>query len=241
MKYLICNLKAHKTIHEILDYEKSLQKINTKEIELIMAPQDPYLAILKSDKYSICSQNIPLYNDLYLTGDTNIEALKSIGVTYTIIGHYERRKYYKETELEIKEKINQALKENIKVIYCIGETLEEHLRKVDYQVLERQIARILNFIPNKEFKNIIIAYEPTYMIGNKEHYDFKKIESNIQFIKNIIDNYYHGEIKVVYGGSINLDNISDFCNIKYLDGLMVSRSILEVKNITKIIENMTTL
>ena len=79
------------------------------------------------------------------------------------------------------------------------------------------------------------------MIGNKEHYDFKKIESNIQFIKNIIDNYYHGEIKVVYGGSINLDNISDFCNIKYLDGLMVSRSILEVKNITKIIENMTTL
>lgn len=241
MKYLICNLKAHKTIHEILDYEKSLQKINTKEIELIMAPQDPYLAILKSDKYSICSQNIPLYNDLYLTGDTSIEALKSIGVTYTIIGHYERRKYYKETELEIKEKINQALKENIKVIYCIGETLEEHLRKVDYQVLERQIARILNYIPNKEFKNIIIAYEPTYMIGNKEHYDFKKIESNIQFIKNIIDNYYHGEIKVVYGGSINLDNISDFCNIKYLDGLMVSRSILEVKNITKIIENMTTL
>ena len=241
MKYLICNLKANKTIHEILDYEKSLQEIDRKEIELIMAPQDPYLAILKSDKYSLCSQDISLYNDLRLTGDTSIDALKSIGVTYTIIGHYERRKYYKETELEIKEKINQALKENIKVIYCIGETLEEHLRKVDYQVLERQIARILNFIPNKEFKNIIIAYEPTYMIGDKQSYDFKKIESNIQFIKNIIDNYYHGEIKVVYGGSINLDNIIDFCNIKSLDGLMVSRSIQEVKNIKKIIDNMTTL
>ena len=239
LKYLICNLKAHKAFNEMIAYKDILNSLNLQDLNFILAPSLVYLPLFKNTNINLCSQNIALYDELALTGDITINSLKSLNVTYAIIGHYEQRKYYKETEANILTKIKLSLKNNLTVIYCIGETLEQKLRHVDYQVLEHQIAYVLNNIPTNDFNNIIIAYEPTYMIGNNDNYNFQKIEDNINFIKNLIKSYYQDSIKVVYGGNINPSNISDFNRIKNLDGYIIGSSALEIGNITKLIESMT--
>lgn len=238
MKYLICNLKAHKTFYEMELYKDGLRNINKGNLELIIAPSSVYLSLFKNEDITLCTQDLSINSNLNLTGDINIEALKSLNVKYAIIGHYDRRKYYQEKEDIILKKINLALENNLKVIYCIGETKEELERKVEYQVLEKQIAKIINNIPRNKFKDIIIAYEPTYMIGTNINPDFKKIETTINFIKNIIDNYYHGKIEVVYGGNITIDNINELKKINNLDGFIIGNSSLNPANIKKIVDKM---
>ena len=220
-------------------YKDGLQSLNLNNLEFILAPSSIYLSLFKNENLKLCTQDISINNGLNLTGDICIDGLKSLNVKYAIIGHYERRKFYNENEREIIKKIKIALENNIKVIYCIGETLEELGRKVEYQTLEKQIARVLNNIPKEEFKNIILAYEPTYLIGCNKNYDIKKIEKTINFIKNLIFNYYQRNIIVVYGGNINPTNIEDFNKIKNIDGYIIGNSSLNPANINKIIEKMT--
>jgi len=110
--------------------------------------------------------------------------------------------------------------------------------KVHYKVLERAIARILNNIDSNDFKNIIIAYEPTYMIGGETDLNINQIKENIDFIKNLIDNYYHEDIKVVYGGNINSSNIKKFNSIPSLDGFIICSSSLNIEELTYIINNL---
>ncbi len=221
----------------MLPYIKEISKFNSDN-NLIIAPSNIYLPLFQNTNITLGTQNIDLNEDQALTGDTTIAQLKSLNVKYAIIGHYERQKYYHETEHDIIIKIKKALKNNLKVIYCIGETYEEMQRKVDYQVLERAIARVLNNIPEDEFKNIIIAYEPTYMIGGEIPLDFNKISNNIYFIKNLINNYYHKNIKVVYGGNINSDNIKKFSKISNLDGFIIGSASLNPETIKEILTNL---
>ena len=240
LKYLICNLKAHKTYYEMSLYKKSLEDIRSNNIELIIAPSTPYLSLFKNENIELCSQDININSDLYLTGDTSIEALKSLDVKYAIIGHFERRKYYNENHNILLKKINFALNNDIKVIYCIGENKEEYLRKVKHQVLERDIAKILNNIPEEKMEDIIIAYEPAYLIGSNEPYDILEIESTIKFIKRIIESYYHHKISIIFGGNVNSSNIKELETIKELEGYILGSSCLNpnnIQDILNIIEN----
>lgn len=236
MKYLICNLKAHKTYYEMTLYKEALNNIKANDIKLIIAPSTAYLSLFLNSNLSLCSQDININNDLYLTGDTTIETLKSLNVEYSIIGHFERRKYYNENNNTILKKINLALRQDLKIIYCIGETKEEYLRKVKLQVLERNIANILNNIPSSKFKDIIIAYEPTYYINSNEPYNINEITNTIVFIKRLVANYYHYNIQVVFGGNVNAENIIELLSIKELDGYILGSSCLNPNNISEIIK-----
>ena len=219
-------------------YKESLKDIISNNMELIIAPSTSYLSLFKNENIELCSQDININSDLYLTGDTSIEALKSLDVKYAIIGHFERRKYYNENHNILLKKINIALNNDIKVIYCIGETKEEYLRKVKHQVLERDIARILNNIPEEKMSDIIIAYEPAYLIGNNEPYDIPEIESTIKFIKRIIESYYHHKVSIIFGGNVNSSNIKELETIKELDGYILGSSCLNPNNIEEIIKIM---
>lgn len=238
MKYLICNLKANKTYEEMLEYKNNLINIKNTNINLVLAPSSIYLSLFKDTNINLCIQDIALNEKLNLTGDISIEQLKSLDVKYAIIGHFERRKYYKETEYDILAKIKDALEHDLKVIYCIGESEEESMRHVEYLVLEREIARIFNKLDNEELKNIIIAYEPGYLIGNNTSHNIEKIASMINFIKTLVKDYYNINIPVVFGGSINKDNISELLSNKNIDGFIICSSILNPENITKIMTKM---
>lgn len=224
----------------MLEYKDALTNINHEKINLILAPSSIYLPLFKDSHINLCVQDIDSNEKLNLTGDISIHQLKSLDVKYAIIGHYERRKYYKESEINLLSKIKDALENDIKVIYCVGESLEEVSRRVEYQVLERQIARIFNKLNNEELKNIIIAYEPSYLIGNVTTHNLLKIRSMILFIKKLVKDYYGLELPVVFGGSIKPENVDDLLNLKLIDGFIICSSILNPENISKIAQKMTT-
>jgi len=169
----------------MLTFCNTLKNIKLNNIKLIIAPSNPYFLLFKEENINLCAQDISLYDAKMLTGDLTLKTLKSLNVKYTLIGHSERIEYYNENSDTILTKIKNALKNNLKVIYLIGETKEELDNNTKYYILEKKITYILNDIPKSEFKNIIIAYEPFYLI-NGGPLNIKTITETINFIKNII-------------------------------------------------------
>lgn len=223
----------------MLELKDFLNNLNFKNTKFILAPSNIYFPLFKNTNINLCCQNLNLNDNLKLTGDTTITQLKSLDIKYALIGHAERRTYYNETEKEILSKIQAALENGLQVIYCIGETKEEHLRKVTYQVLEKSLARILNNISEVHFPHIIIAYEPTYLIGGNTRIDYHQIASTINFIKNLLYDYYNYDFSLIYGGNINPENIQNFEKIPELAGYIVSSAILNPLNIQNLITNIS--
>lgn len=218
MKYLVCNFKNKLVKDDIVKYNNRLSEISAKKVKLVVVPSLPFLAFFDKNGYSIGSQDISSFMDKTITGEVTGEQLKSLGVEYVIVGHSERREYRHEINIDFINKINNAIYNDIKVIYCIGETLKEKEDGNTYMVLEKQISEVLN---NVEIKNIIIAYEPVWAVGTGVRPKNKELKENIEFIKDIIEEKYDTKLEVLYGGSINASNIGELNTIKCIDGFLV--------------------
>ena len=218
MKYFVCNFKNKLVKDDIVRYNNRLSEIESKKVKLVIVPSLPFLAFFDKNGYSIGSQDISSFMDKTITGEVTGEQLKSLGVEYVIVGHSERREYKHEINIDFINKINNAIESGIKVIYCIGETLKDKEEGNTYMVLEKQISEVLN---NVEVKNIIIAYEPVWAIGTGRVPQEKEIRDNIEFIKDIIEENYDTRLDVLYGGSVNKDNIARINAIKCVDGFLV--------------------
>ncbi|MDE6284966.1 MAG: triose-phosphate isomerase [Bacilli bacterium] len=233
MKYLACNIKNKMTKEETLQYIEGLNDISNDEEKLIIIPPYPFLGFYKEGKYKLGSQDISSFAEETITGEVTAPQLKSLGVTYCIIGHSERRNFKKEINIDFINKINHAQEEDIKVIYCVGETLEEKENGDTFIVLEKQISEVLN---NIEVKDIMIAYEPIWAIGTGKIPEKREIMNTIEFIKEIVEENYEYNIKVLYGGSVNVDNIKDINNISIVDGFLVGGASLKAENVKQMLE-----
>lgn len=218
MKYFVCNFKNKLVKDDIVRYNNRLSEIESKKVKLVIVPSLPFLAFFDKNGYSLGSQDISSFMDKTITGEVTGEQLKSLGVEYVIVGHSERREYKHEINIDFINKINNAIESGIKVIYCIGETLKDKEEGNTYMVLEKQISEVLN---NVEVKNIIIAYEPVWAIGTGRISQEKEIRDNIEFIKDIVEEKYDTRLDVLYGGSVNKDNIVSINAIKCVDGFLV--------------------
>lgn len=233
--YLVCNLKANKTKEELMDYERDLLQIPLKSnIELIICPSTPFLYIFQNDSYKLGSQDISRYESGPHTGENTGEQLASLNVEYALVGHSERRKLFKEEEKTIIEKIKKAYHSHIKPIYFIGETTDEKKYKVTYSVLEHQITHILDEVPDYKREKIIIVYEPIWAIGTGITPTIEEIADRIDSIKNILLDKYKIRIPVLYGGSINKENIKEIKNIPNIDGYVLGESAKEIKDLLEI-------
>jgi triosephosphate isomerase len=154
--------------------------------------------------------------------------LKSVGAKYVIIGHSENRQEG-ETNKLINLKIKSALNSNLKVIFCIGETLKEKRKKITKQILNKQLSLGLHKIRNK--KNIIIAYEPVWSIGTGLIPKSKQLFETINFIKN-----KNKSLKVLYGGSVNPRNIDELKSISNIDGYLIGGASQDSKKFIDIIK-----
>lgn len=214
-KIIIGNLKMN--LNE-KDVEKYVIKINNElynNVDLYIAPSSIYLEQFKSDKYHLTAQDVSEFSKDSYTGEISATQLKSIGVDSVIIGHNERRKFFSEDSNVINNKIRNALENDLKVILCIGtnNTLKE---------LELDLKDIINL------KDIIIAYEPEYAIGRGKCADISEIKDMICKIKEKYNT------KVVYGGSVNLNNIREI--VKVSDGVIVGKMSLNVEDFKKMIK-----
>jgi len=235
MKYLVCNLKANKVKKELITYEDSLKNIKTNpNIELIVCPSTPFLFVFQSDNYKLGAQDISMYEMGPHTGENTGEQLASLNVKYALVGHSERRNLFKEEEQTIIQKIKKSYHSHIYPIYFIGEKELDNKLNNTNKVLEQQISHIINEIPDYKREKMIIVYEPIWAIGTGVVPTTQDITDRIIFIKKIIKEYYDLTLPVLYGGSVNENNIIELNSIDKLDGFVLGESSKESDDLIKI-------
>ena len=224
-------LNSLNSLHKVLKFLKTFK--NNKSIKLIYCPPNtlirPMTKKLKKSYIDVGAQNCH-ENEAYgaFTGSVNSKMLKSVGAKYVIIGHSENRQVG-ETNKLINNKIKSALKSGLKVIFCIGETLQEKRKKITKKVLNSQMKLGLNKVKNN--KNILIAYEPVWSIGTGLIPKSEELYETINFIKKRMKNY-----KVLYGGSVNPKNINELKTITNIDGYLIGGASQDPKKFIDIIK-----
>jgi triosephosphate isomerase len=226
------NLSSLNTLNKVIKFSKS-KDINKGR--LVYCP--PYTLISSfSKKFKNCQIGIGGQNchesESYgpYTGSVNSRMLKNIGAHFVIIGHSENRKKGEKNKL-INLKIKSALEAKLKVIFCIGESLSEKRKKLTKSILSKQIAAGLEGIKNKS--NIFVAYEPIWAIGSGIIPTRKDLFNTIDFIKS---KFKDKSPKVLYGGSVNPQNIKDLKVINNIDGFLIGGASQNAKKFIDIVK-----
>ena len=188
----------------------------------------------KKTKISIGGQNCHhIENYGSFTGSISPKMLKELGCRYVIIGHSENRTAG-ETDANINKKILSALNKNLKIVFCIGETLKEKRKKITHTILKNQINKGLKGIKN--YKNILIAYEPVWSIGTGVIPKHNELETNVSNIRKILSKKTSVKLPILYGGSVNDKNISNLKNITGISGFLVGSASQSSKKFIDIIK-----
>lgn len=231
-KIVVANLKMNMLRNDISKYLKEIENINSNKI--IICPTSIYIPYFLNHKYAVGIQDLHYDNEGICTGEVTAKQAKNMGINFAIIGHSERRKYFDESDELINKKVVTATNEGIKTIVCIGETLEERDMLKTAKILKKQIIKALI---NAKFENVIIAYEPVWAIGSNKSCSLEDISKTSLYIKQIVKNEFnYDNIKVIYGGSVNEDNISDISKIDEIDGVLIGSSSVDSSKFLKIIE-----
>ena len=228
MKLICCNFKMNLLKKDIDNYLNTI-KYKIQKDRIIFFPSIPYIESFSKNNYLVGSQNISFIEFGSITGDTSLKQLKELGITYTIIGHSERRKFFDDDKY-ISKKTKLALENNIKVILCIGE-FENINQNTTNSFLKDEIDEAFKNNLDLINDNLIIAYEPIWAIGSGVIPDNNCLNTTISFIKNYVNTTYNNKIKVLYGGSVNLDNINDLEKLNIIDGYLIGGSSLNPNNI----------
>lgn len=212
---------------------------NTK---IIICPPSVYLSKIKVDSnFELGIQNVFWENIGAYTGEISARMAKNLGAGYAIIGHSERRIYLKETDEMVNLKIQSALKNNIKPILCVGETLEERQQNKTSEIIAKQLELALKNIDKFQVSSskFQVAYEPVWAIGTGETPTFDEIMSAGLLIKKILTKLYDRkiaeEIPILYGGSVNSKNGLDFVEKANTDGLLVGGASLNASEFARIV------
>ena len=236
--YFVANWKMYGNLSSLNTLNKVIKFSKSKEINkgrLIYCP--PYTLISSfSKKFKNCQIGIGGQNchenENYgpYTGSVNSRMLKNIGAHFVIIGHSENREKGENDEL-INLKIKSAVEAKLKVIFCIGESSSDRKRKKTESILSKQIKVGLEGIKNKS--NIFIAYEPVWAIGTGIIPNPRDLFKTVEFIKSKFKDKIP---KVLYGGSVNPQNIKDLKIIKNIDGFLIGGASQNVKKFIDIVK-----
>ena len=167
------------------------------------------------------------------TGSISPKMLKDLGCKFVILGHSENRTLG-ESDYDINKKIRSALNKNLKIIFCIGETLKEKRKKLTHSILKKQINRGLKGVKN--FQNILIAYEPVWSIGTGIIPKDEELKMNVRKIIKLISKRTKIKLPILYGGSVNSKNISSLKNIIGISGFLVGSASQSTKKFIDIIK-----
>ncbi len=214
---IILNNKCHFSSNEFKNYLKQLNNIKQAH-NLIICPTFLYLNQVDSPNLILGSQDVSCYETGAYTGEVAASQLKSLNVKYTIVGHSERRLYFNETDFQIKQKLTNLLAQDIIPILCVGERQNQDQVEI--------ISKQLEVLKDLEYASkVIIAYEPIWAIGSGKTPTIEQIEETVKFIKTNFP-----ENKVIYGGSINENNINNLKS-KLIDGYLLGGLSIKPQNL----------
>lgn len=226
---------------EILEKTKS-----RSDVEKIIFPPFPFVkevAGMFSDQsgFAVGAQNCSQHEKGAFTGEVSAPMLKSVGAAYVIIGHSERRQQFREEGSELYSKVQQALKAGLKVIYCIGENLNERKNELQYKRVEEQLLELFGKLNKEEADQIILAYEPVWAIGTGETATPAQAQDMHAFIRSRVAQWL-GTVKtekmiVLYGGSCNAKNARDLFACADVDGGLIGGASLNAEEFSVIVNS----
>lgn len=240
------NWKMYKTVQESVstlnDLKPKISGISDREIVMC-----PVFTCLKSVCDTAKGSNIKIgAQDLFweekgaFTGEISANQVKDTGCTYVIIGHSERRQFFHETNETVGKKLLAALKAGLTPIACIGETLSERDSGKTFAVNEKQIREGLGVLSQEQVKSIVIAYEPVWAIGTGKVATPAQAEEVHIYIRKTIAGMFGQDVadvlRILYGGSVKPENISELMEQKNIDGALVGGASLEADSFAKIIK-----
>lgn len=231
-KLIVANLKMNLDINQISDYLEKIKDIDSDRV--IICPSAIYIPFFLKKKYRVGIQNINFSSKESVMGEISATQAKKIGVSCAILGHSDCREKLNESSNLINKKIIDANNNGLNVILCVGETETERMMLNTIKVLENQISKALKGVENLDI--VAIAYEPVWAIGNYNVATNKDIEEAVCFIKSFVKQKFNFDIKVLYGGSIDSNNVRKLKEIKELDGYLIGTAAANPEELLKIIE-----
>lgn len=245
-KIVAGNWKMNKTLQEAQTLVKQItNQVNEfDDVTKIIIPSFPFLTsvkenITKHTNFHLGAQNCHTNTNGAFTGEVSAEMLSSIGCEYVLVGHSERRQYFKEKDADLVLKIKEALKNNLQPIFCIGETIHERKTDNHFKVITEQLTNVLKEFTVEEFSRFVLAYEPVWAIGTGETATSAQAQEMHAFIRNIVTDIYDssiaGNVSILYGGSCNAQNAQELFACPDVDGGLIGGASLKADDFCKII------
>jgi triosephosphate isomerase len=227
----------------IKDLKKALKDNPLDGTRVIVAPTFVNLSsavkAAKKSKIEVVAQNMHQATNGAFTGEVSADMLKAVGVETVILGHSERRTYFNETDAALAEKVNTVIEKGMEAIFCFGELLEDRKSENHFAVVESQLKNGLFHLEAKDWKHIILAYEPVWAIGTGETASAEQAQEMHAFIRSIIEKEYAKEVadavSILYGGSVKPSNAEEIFSKPDVDGGLIGGAALNVADFTGII------
>jgi triosephosphate isomerase len=214
-------------------------------VEVILCPPYIHLAhlagLLKADNISTGAQDCSDKEAGAYTGEVSAGMIKSTGAKYVIIGHSERRSYHNESDELLNRKIKTALKNELDVIFCCGEVLDEREKGNHFNIVRSQIEKALSGLSGDDFSRIIIAYEPVWAIGTGVTASSEQAQEMHSFIRSIVGRIFGpqkaDETVILYGGSCKPSNSAELFSMGDVDGGLIGGASLKENDFCDIISS----
>lgn len=244
LPFIAGNWKMHKTIPEAVELAQEIKE-KSRPLDsgtLVLIPPFPALypvyQVLKKTPLKLGAQNVFWEKEGAYTGEVSPAMLQAAGCQYVIIGHSERRQYFRETDAKINKKIKAVLQTKLNPIFCLGETLEERQAGQTLEIIRRQLEKGLAGLQSEEIRRIIIAYEPVWAIGTGLTATPAQAQEVHAFIRDFIAQNYGNStadyVIILYGGSVKPNNAFSLMKEKDIDGALVGGASLKADSFLEI-------
>ena len=240
------NWKMYKTVKESVDFVKQLDEKfkGIQDREIVVCPVSLSIPgvvdALRFSNIQVGSQDAHWENEGAYTGNVSPSMFKDIGIKYVILGHSEKRQYDAETDQRINRKLKNVLKNGLRAIVCVGETLAEREGGRTEKVIETQLTGCFEGIGLGDLTEIVIAYEPVWAIGTGKNATPEQANEVHVFIRKWIEAKYNqeaaGAIRIQYGGSVKPENVKQLMGQPDIDGALVGGAALKVDSFSAIVQ-----
>ena len=238
------NWKMHKTVSQAVELCRKLEAaLQDSPVEVVVCP--PFTALsaafaLGMSKVKLGAQNMYAADKGAYTGEISPVMLKDVGCQYVILGHSERRQYFKEDDEFVAEKAAKAFEYGIKPIICVGESLEQRRAGQTTEIVVTQTKGALAKITPDQISDVVIAYEPIWAIGTGENATGADANEVIGTIRAAIAELFGqdkaDQVRIQYGGSVKPENIAEFMHQPEIDGALVGGASLSADDFIKIVQ-----
>lgn len=244
-KLIIANWKMNLTVNEASLFVHRLDDLIGKRrgVEIVLAPTmlavQPLHLQVQYHHFNLAAQNFYWRDHGAYTGEVSASQLRGL-VQYGLVGHSERRHVFGERSKDIRSKVQAAVRNGITPVLCIGETASERADGETADAIHDQLIGGLANITSVEVEHIVVAYEPVWAIGTGKFAAPRDVSRAVKLIRKQIKQLFGAlaakHVRVLYGGSVNVDNASAYLQIDGVDGLLIGDTSLDVRAFAEIVK-----